>query len=91
MKKQILLFVALVASVVTTNSTFARSIKNVGKYNNNCTVAFSLSSANCVIKYDTCMDYNGWGSNCSGSNTYFLGSDCSKAMALGHCWNEVMN
>ncbi len=55
----------------------------------NCTVAFSLNSGNCVIKYDRCMDYNGWGSDCSGSHLYFLGSDCSKAMAEGHCWNEV--
>ncbi len=24
-------------------------------------------------------------------NGYFLGSDCSIAMAQGHCWNEVMD
>lgn len=35
------------------------------------------------------MDYNGFGSDCSGSHNYFLGSDYSKAMAAGHCWNEL--
>lgn len=56
----------------------------------NCTSAFGVSSGNCVTKYDRCMDFNGWNTDCSGSHTYFLGSDCSRAMALGHCWNEVM-
>lgn len=55
----------------------------------NCTVAFGISSDRCVIKYDRCMDYNGFGSDCSGSHNYFVGSDCSKAMAAGHCWNEL--
>lgn len=57
----------------------------------NCTVAFGHRSGNCVTKYDRCMDYNGKGSDCSGSHLYFVGSDCSRAMAHGHCWNEVMN
>lgn len=52
-------------------------------------MAFGISSDRCVIKYDRCMDYNGFGSDCSGSHNYFLGSDCSKAMAAGHCWNEL--
>lgn len=55
---------------------------------NNCSDAFCLWGDNCVTKRDRCMDFNGWGSDCSGSG-YFLGSDCSKAMALGHCWNEL--
>ena len=36
------------------------------------------------------MDYNGFGTDCSGSHLYFIGSDCSVAMKNGHCWNELM-
>lgn len=51
---------------------------------------------------DTCMDYNGWKTDCKKGTTTkfgiptlskavkFLGSDCSVSMARGHCWNEVM-
>lgn len=56
----------------------------------NCTVAFGVARERCVTKYDRCMDYNGWGTDCSGSHMYFAGSDCSIAMAQGHCWNEAM-
>lgn len=38
------------------------------------------------------MDFNGYGSDCvKGPKTYFVGSDCQKAMLQGHCWNEIMN
>lgn len=57
----------------------------------NCSDAFALWGDNCVQRRDVCMDFNGWGSDCvKGPKTYFLGSDCQKAMALGHCWNEYM-
>ena len=47
---------------------------------------------NCVQRKDVCMDYNGYGSDCvKGSKTYFVGSDCQRAMLQGHCWNEIMN
>ncbi len=56
----------------------------------NCTTAFDCYQGRCTVKYDRCMDYNGFGSDCSGSKLYFVGSDCSVAMANGHCWNEIM-
>lgn len=56
----------------------------------NCTAAFNCAQPRCVTKYDRCMDYNGFGTDCSGSSVYFVGSDCSVAMKSGHCWNEVM-
>lgn len=38
------------------------------------------------------MDFNGYGSDCvKGPKTFFVGSDCQKAMLQGHCWNEIMN
>jgi hypothetical protein len=56
----------------------------------NCSNAFGIWGANCVTRNDVCMDFNGWGSDCvKGSKAYFLGSDCSKAMLLFHCWNEI--
>ena len=57
--------------------------------NRNCTEAFNCYQGRCPINYNTCMDYNGFYTDCSGSDVYFVGSDCSVAMALGHCWNEV--
>lgn len=56
----------------------------------NCTKAFNITTERCQFKSDRCMDYNGFGTDCSGSHLYFVGSDCSKAMALFHCWNELM-
>lgn len=56
----------------------------------NCTEAFDCSQGRCTTLFDRCMDYNGFGTDCSGSHLYFLGSDCSVAMASGHCWNEIM-
>lgn len=57
----------------------------------NCTVAFGIKCERCILKKDRCMDYNGLGTDCSGSHLFFAGSDCSIAMAKGHCWNEIMN
>lgn len=56
----------------------------------NCTRAFNVAVGRCVTKDDRCMDYNGFGTDCLGSKLYFVGSDCSVAMAQGHCWNEIM-
>ena len=64
-------------------------IENHQPYSN-CTVAYMIAQPRCTTSYDRCMDYNGFGTDCSGDG-YFLGSDCSIAMAQGHCWNEVMD
>jgi hypothetical protein len=57
----------------------------------NCTAAFpSVSTLRCRTYWDRCMDYNGYGTDCSGSHAYFVGSDCSWAIAQGECWNEYM-
>lgn len=57
----------------------------------NCTAAFpTVSTLRCTTKWDRCMDYNGYGTDCSGSHSYFTGSDCFWAMAQGECWNEIM-
>lgn len=64
--------------------------QNHGSYAN-CSDAFGIWGDNCVTRRDVCMDFNGWGSDCvKGPKTYFLGSDCQKAMLQGHCWNEIM-
>lgn len=60
----------------------------------NCSYAYPScvnTNSDCVTKSDRCMDYNGWGSDCSGSKAYFLGSDCSRALLRGYCWNEIMD
>lgn len=58
----------------------------------NCSDAFMIWGNNCVQRKDVCMDFNGYGSDCvKGPKTYFVGSDCQKAMLQGHCWNEIMN
>lgn len=57
----------------------------------NCTYAFDCYQGRCTLLKTRCMDYNGFGTDCSGSKKFFLGSDCSVAMATGHCWNEVMD
>lgn len=61
------------------------------KPHSNCTAAFYslVATGRCVTKWDRCMDYNGWGTDCKGSHLYFVGSDCSFAMGYGHCWNEI--
>lgn len=58
----------------------------------NCSDAFGIWGDNCVQRKDVCMDFNGYGSDCvKGPKTFFVGSDCQKAMLQGHCWNEIMN
>lgn len=57
----------------------------------NCSDAFGIWGVHCVTDRGVCMDFNGWGSDCTkGPKTYFLGSDCQVAMMRGHCWNEIM-
>ena len=57
----------------------------------NCSDAFGIWGDNCVTRRDVCMDFNGFGSDCvKGPKTYFIGSDCQRAMLQGHCWNEIM-
>lgn len=64
--------------------------QNHGSYAN-CSDAFGIWGDNCVTQRNVCMDFNGWGSDCvKGPKTYFLGSDCQRAMLQGHCWNEIM-
>lgn len=64
--------------------------QNHGSYAN-CSDAFGIWGDNCVTRRDVCMDFNGYGSDCvKGPKTYFIGSDCQKAMLQGHCWNEIM-
>ncbi len=63
--------------------------QNHGHYDN-CTVAFpSVATGRCVTKFDRCMDYNGYGTDCQGSKLYFTGSDCFWAISQGECWNEI--
>lgn len=64
--------------------------QNHGSYAN-CSDAFGIWGDNCVTQRNICMDFNGYGSDCvKGPKTYFIGSDCQKAMLQGHCWNEIM-
>ena len=57
----------------------------------NCSDAFNIWGSYCVTRRDVCMDFNGFGSDCvKGPKTYFVGSDCQRAMLQGHCWNEIM-
>ncbi|TLD21921.1 hypothetical protein PspLS_08225 [Pyricularia sp. CBS 133598] len=68
----------------------------------NCSKAYGINQGRCRMNPNTCMDYNGWKTDCKKGTTTkfgiptlskaikFLGSDCSVSMARGHCWNEVM-
>jgi len=58
----------------------------------NCTYAFGGHwQGKCYPDMIECMDYNGYGNeDCVHNHIYFPGSDCSIAMAMGHCWNELM-
>ncbi|KLU83428.1 hypothetical protein MAPG_02488 [Magnaporthiopsis poae ATCC 64411] len=68
----------------------------------NCSLAYRISNGRCPMNAKTCMDYNGFKTDCKKGTTTkfgiptlskaikFLGSDCSVSMARGHCWNEVM-
>lgn len=62
---------------------------NHGNYPN-CTYAFDCYRGRCDKRKDICIDYNGPGTNCTHDHKYFIGSDCAYAMAMGHCWNELM-
>jgi hypothetical protein len=66
----------------------------VGCYKNHggktCTVKFGIRHGRCPYDTTTCMDYNGWWTDCENKKSNFLGSDCYTAMSKGHCWNEVM-
>jgi hypothetical protein len=57
----------------------------------NCSRAYNLYANRCPFREDTCMDYNGYFTDCQKAHKYlyFIGSDCSMAVARGHCWNEV--
>lgn len=67
----------------------------------NCSIAYGINydastgdySGSCGDTFDSqiCQDYNGPFSDCNRANRvyYFLGSDCSEAVAMGNCWNEV--
>ncbi|PGH36681.1 hypothetical protein GX50_00543 [[Emmonsia] crescens] len=58
----------------------------------NCSNKYNIHGK-CKRRSDTCMDYNGWFSNCKKNGPTwrnFPGSDCDKALGRGHCWNEVM-
>jgi len=65
-------------------------VQNHGSYAN-CTVAYMIAQPRCATDYNRCMDYNGFGTDCSGNKIYFLGSDCSVALSMGYCWNELMD
>jgi hypothetical protein len=58
----------------------------------NCSNKFGIKEGRCPFRSDTCMDYNGPGTDCNKANRakYFLGSDCSIAVAMGHCYNEML-
>jgi hypothetical protein len=62
----------------------------------NCSTAFGINQGNCPFDATVCMDYNGIFTNCvnagSGYRRYlnFINSDCDVALAMGHCWNELM-
>jgi hypothetical protein len=44
------------------------------------------------MRNDTCMDYNGFRTDCDKTKRlqYFIGSDCSVAVSRGQCWNEMV-
>lgn len=68
----------------------------------NCSKTYGINQGRCPMNAKTCMDYNGFKTDCKKGTTTkfgfptlskaikFLGSDCSISMARGHCWNEVM-
>lgn len=68
----------------------------------NCSKAYNINMGRCPPAPKTCMDYNGFITDCKKGTTKkfgipsftktvkFVGSDCSVAVARGHCWNEIM-
>lgn len=67
----------------------------------NCSIAYGINydaatgaySGSCAAEFDpeVCQDFNGPFTDCNRENRvyYFLGSDCSQAVAMGNCWNEI--
>ncbi|GBB91473.1 hypothetical protein RclHR1_01880004 [Rhizophagus clarus] len=56
----------------------------------NCSDKYNIHQGRCPENHKRCMDYNGYGTDCSGSKIYFTGSDCSISMSMGHCWSEAV-
>lgn len=74
----------------STKASSTPCTQNHGSYRN-CSDAFGIWGDNCVTRRDVCMDFNGPGSDCiKGPKWFFPVSDCQRAMARGHCWNEYM-
>jgi hypothetical protein len=64
-------------------------LKNHGGVN--CSTKYNIHHGRCPFRSDTCMDYNGPGTDCQKAQKvkYFRGSDCYTAVSQGHCWNEM--
>ncbi|CAG8557225.1 8918_t:CDS:1 [Paraglomus occultum] len=79
------------------HSHYKRSDGEIGCIANhggvNCSDKFNIYSNRCPENKNTCMDYNGYFTDCKKEHKYkgFLGSDCATALARGHCWNEIMD
>lgn len=60
-------------------------VKNHGGIN--CSDKYNIHNGQCVENHQTCMDYNGFGTDCKKEHRkiFFIGSDCY----YSHCWNEV--
>jgi hypothetical protein len=68
----------------------------------NCSKAYGISEGRCPMDPATCMDYNGYSTDCKKGTTWhfgiptfskvikFVGSDCSVSVLRGHCYNELM-
>jgi hypothetical protein len=65
-------------------------VKNHG--GENCSKKYGISEGRCPMRNDTCMDYNGFRTDCDKTKRlqYFIGSDCSVAVSRGQCWNEMV-
>jgi hypothetical protein len=68
----------------------------------NCSKAYKINEGRCTMNPKTCMDYNGYTTDCTKGTTHrwgiptlskvikFVGSDCSVSVLRGHCYNELM-
>lgn len=58
----------------------------------NCSDKYKIHEGRCPEIHTTCMDYNGFGTDCNKAKRlqYFIGSDCSVAVSRGQCWNEMV-
>lgn len=65
-------------------------IKNHGGIN--CSDAYKIYNGRCPFNKKTCMDYNGYFTNCKKNNRVmgFIGSDCFTSVSRGNCWNEMV-